>query len=91
VPDLDAFPCLGLAYRAGRAGGDAPATLNAANEVAVAAFLAGRLSWRGIADVVGEVLDGHRPEDVTTIENVVESDGRARRCAVEAVDRRSAA
>ncbi len=69
-PDLDAFPCLGLAYRAATAGGDAPATLNAANEVAVAAFLGGRLSWRGIADVVGEVLEGHRPADVCTIEDV---------------------
>jgi 1-deoxy-D-xylulose-5-phosphate reductoisomerase len=90
-PDLDAFPGLGLAYRAARAGGDAPATLNAANEVAVAAFLDGRLSWRGIADVVGEVLDGHRPGNVSTIEDVVESDGRARRGAAAAVDRRNAA
>jgi len=91
TPDLDAFPCLGLAYRAATAGGDAPATLNAANEVAVAAFLDGRLSWRGIADVVGEVLDGHRPGNVTTVEDVVESDGRARRVAAAAVDRRNAA
>jgi 1-deoxy-D-xylulose-5-phosphate reductoisomerase len=91
TPDLEAFPCLGLAYRAATAGGDAPATLNAANEVAVAAFLDGRLSWRGIADVVGEVLEGHRPGNVTTIEDVVESDGRARRRAVAAVDRRNAA
>jgi 1-deoxy-D-xylulose-5-phosphate reductoisomerase len=91
TPDLDAFPCLGLAYRAATAGGDAPATLNAANEVAVAAFLDGRLSWRGIADVVGEVLEGHRPGNVTTIEDVVESDGWARRRAAAAVDRRNAA
>jgi 1-deoxy-D-xylulose-5-phosphate reductoisomerase len=91
VPDLEAFPCLGLAYQAARAGGDTPATLNAANEVAVAAFLGGRLTWRGIADVVAEVLEGHRPGNVTTIENVVESDGRARRCATAAVDRRNAA
>jgi 1-deoxy-D-xylulose-5-phosphate reductoisomerase len=91
TPDLDAFPCLGLAYRAATAGGDAPATLNAANEVAVAAFLDGRLSWRGIADVVGEVLDGHEAGKVTTIDDVVESDGRARRRAVAAVDRRNAA
>jgi len=90
-PDLDAFPCLGLAYRAATAGGDAPATLNAANEVAVAAFLDGRLSWRGIADVVGEVLDGHRPGNVSTIDDVVESDGGARRVAASAVDRRNAA
>jgi len=91
TPDLDAFPCLGLAYRAARAGGDAPATLNAANEVAVAAFLDGRLSWRGIADVVGEVLGAHRPGNVTTVEDVVASDGQARRRAAAAVDRRNAA
>ena len=91
APDLDAFPCLELAYRAARAGGDAPATLNAANEVAVSAFLEGRLSWRGIADVVGEVLDGHRPGNVSTIDDVVESDGRARCGAAAAVDRRNAA
>ena len=90
-PDLDAFPCLGLAYRAAAAGDDVPATLNAANEVAVAAFLDGRLPWRGIADVVAEVLDGHRAGNVSTIEDVVESDGRARRCAAAAVDRRNAA
>jgi 1-deoxy-D-xylulose-5-phosphate reductoisomerase len=91
TPDLEAFPCLALAYEASRAGGDAPATLNAANEVAVAAFLDGRLSWRGIADVVGEVLDGHTPGKVNAIEDVVESDGRARRFAAAAVDRRNAA
>jgi 1-deoxy-D-xylulose-5-phosphate reductoisomerase len=91
VPDLDAFPCLGLAYRAATAGGDAPATLNAANEVAVSAFLEGRLPWRGIADVVGEVLEGHRPGNVTTIEDVVESDGQARLGAAAAVNRRNAA
>jgi 1-deoxy-D-xylulose-5-phosphate reductoisomerase len=91
APDAEAFPCLGLAYRAATAGGDAPATLNAANEVAVAAFLDGRLSWRGIADVVGEVLDGHRPGNVSTIDDVVQADGRARSRAVAAVDRRNAA
>jgi 1-deoxy-D-xylulose-5-phosphate reductoisomerase len=90
-PDMEAFPCLGLAYRAALEGGDAPAALNAANEVAVAAFLEGRLSWRGIADVVGEVLDGHRFGNVKTIEDVVEADGQARRTAAAAVDRRNAA
>jgi 1-deoxy-D-xylulose-5-phosphate reductoisomerase len=90
-PDVEAFPCLGLAYRAATAGGDAPATLNAANEVAVAAFLDGRLPWRGIADVVGEVLGDHEVGKVSTIEDVVESDGRARRRAAAAVDRRNAA
>ena len=50
-PDLEAFPCLALAYAAGRAGGTAPAWLSAANEVAVEAFLAGRIAWIQIADV----------------------------------------
>ena len=60
-PDLDAFPCLALAYEAGRAGGTAPAVLSGANEVAVEAFLAGRIPWTAIADVVAEVLErGHR-------------------------------
>jgi 1-deoxy-D-xylulose-5-phosphate reductoisomerase len=90
-PDVEAFPCLGLAYRAATAGGDAPTTLNAANEVAVAAFLNGRLPWRGIADVVAEVLEDHEAGKVSTIEDVVESDGRARRRAAAAVDRRNAA
>ena len=56
-PDRAVFACLDLAYRAGRPGGAAPAWLNAANEVAVAAFLDGRLGWLGIADVVAETLD----------------------------------
>jgi 1-deoxy-D-xylulose-5-phosphate reductoisomerase len=47
-PDHEAFPCLGLAYEAGRAGELAPAVLNAANEVAVAAFLEGRIAWAAI-------------------------------------------
>ena len=90
-PDVETFPCLGLAYAAARAGGDAPAVLNAANEVAVAAFLDGRLAWPGIAAVVGEVLEAHQPRNVATLDDVVESDGWARRRARVAVERRSAA
>ena len=57
TPDLDAFPCLRLAYAAGRAGGGAPAVLSGANEVAVEAFLDGRIPWTAIAEVVAEVLE----------------------------------
>jgi 1-deoxy-D-xylulose-5-phosphate reductoisomerase len=57
APDLLRFPCLGLAYRAGRAGGAAPAVLNAANEVAVDAFLKGRLGFLGIPALLKSVLD----------------------------------
>src|SRR5262245_4917996 len=57
APDLDAFPCLALAYEAGRAAGTAPAVLSGANEVAVEAFLAERIPWRAIPDIVSEALD----------------------------------
>jgi len=57
APDLERFPCLGLAYRAGRLAGSAPAALNAANEVAVGAFLKGKLDFLGIPAVLKKVLD----------------------------------
>jgi 1-deoxy-D-xylulose-5-phosphate reductoisomerase len=88
-PDHDAFPCLGLAYEAGRAGGDAPATLNAANEVAVAAFLDGLISWLAIADILKETLDRHNGGRLETAEDVVEADRRARERARHAVERRT--
>jgi 1-deoxy-D-xylulose-5-phosphate reductoisomerase len=58
-PDLDRFPCLRLAYRALEAGDGYPVVLNAANEVAVASFLEGRLSFPGIAVAIAEALEGH--------------------------------
>jgi len=79
------FPSLDLAYAALRAGGDAPAALNAANEVAVAAFLAGRIGFLGIARLAREVLDRHRTVAVHTLDDVLESDRAARRLAEEMV------
>jgi 1-deoxy-D-xylulose-5-phosphate reductoisomerase len=61
-PDVARFPCLGLAFAACRAGGTMPAVLNAANEVAVEAFLAGRIPFLAIARVVEESLERHRPD-----------------------------
>jgi 1-deoxy-D-xylulose-5-phosphate reductoisomerase len=90
-PDLDAFPCLGLAYEAGRLGETAPAWLNAANEVAVAAFLDGRLRWTAIADVIEECLlhwSGTKAEDIDV---VLAEDAHARRRAEQAVAQRSQA
>ena len=81
APDHVAFPCLGLAYEAGRAGATAPAALNAANEVAVAAFLEGRLAWSAIPDVLKAVLDGHDLGVADGVEAIVEADGRARDAA----------
>jgi len=87
-PDLDAFPCLGLAYEAGRAGELAPATLNAANEVAVEAFLAGRIGWTAIPDVLKAVLDRHDGGPADSVDSVVDADRRAREAARTAIEKR---
>ena len=84
-PDLEAFPCLGLAYRAGRAGGSAPATLNAANEVAVQAFLDGRIRWIDIPDVLDAVLDRHDGGGADTLDEVLDADDIARRVAADII------
>ncbi len=77
-PDLDRFPCLRLAYRALEAGGNAPIILNAANEVAVARFLAGHLAFSRIAEVVEDTLEGIAPGRVRTLEDVLAADAQAR-------------
>jgi 1-deoxy-D-xylulose-5-phosphate reductoisomerase len=77
APDLEAFPCLALAYAAGRAGGAAPAVLNGANEVAVAAFLDGMIPWTAIAETVDAALqDG--AGNVDDVAGVLEADRVAR-------------
>jgi 1-deoxy-D-xylulose-5-phosphate reductoisomerase len=86
APDHDAFPALGLAYRAGRAGGTAPAWLNAANEVAVDAFLQGRIRWQAIADVLERCLDRHDGTAATSADVVIEVDRRAREVARAVLD-----
>jgi 1-deoxy-D-xylulose-5-phosphate reductoisomerase len=90
-PDYETFQCLGLAFEAGRAGDSAPACLNAANEVAVAAFLEGRLNWGGIAEVVGDTLSVHVARKLLTVEDVLEVDAEARSLARLAVERRDRA
>jgi 1-deoxy-D-xylulose-5-phosphate reductoisomerase len=87
-PDLHAFPCLGLAYEAGRAGDLAPATLNAANEVAVAAFLDGRIAWTAIPDVLKSVLDRHDGGIADSVDAVIDADRRARAAARAVIDER---
>jgi 1-deoxy-D-xylulose-5-phosphate reductoisomerase len=90
VPDMGTFRALGLAYAAGRAGGTAPAILNGANEVAVAAFLDRRVPWSAIAEVVEETLQGGsgNADDVV---DVLEADRVARQRAGAVVERRAAA
>jgi 1-deoxy-D-xylulose-5-phosphate reductoisomerase len=84
-PDHDAFPCLGLAYQAGRAGQTAPAALNAANEVAVAAFLDGRLGWSSIPEVLKSVLEGHHLGVADGVEAIIDADRRARETARQVI------
>jgi len=85
-PDLEAFPCLALAYEAGRRGGGAPAALSAANEVAVEAFLARRIPWLAIAEVNREVLESWLG-NVSTVADVLEADRTARERARTVVER----
>ncbi len=90
APDLQRFPCLQLAYEALRAGGTAPAILNAANEVAVAAFLAGRIPFTAIAAVIEETLGSLRATPADALAQVLEADALARRKADERILRQAA-
>lgn len=80
-PDRENFPCLELAYAAGRVGGTAPAWLSAANEVAVAAFLEGRIPWLEIADTIAATMDQHDGAAADSLEAVLDGDRRARKYA----------
>ena len=88
-PDRTVFRCIDLAYQAGISAGSAPAWLSAANEVADDAFLAGRLPWHGIADVVAETLDGWRDEPMDQVESVLAADEEARAIARGVAARRT--
>jgi 1-deoxy-D-xylulose-5-phosphate reductoisomerase len=83
--DTDAFPCLRLAREAAVAGGTAPCVLNAANEVAVHAFLAGRLDFLGIPAVIEESLERLPAGPVRAFESLYEADREARALAAELV------
>jgi 1-deoxy-D-xylulose-5-phosphate reductoisomerase len=78
APDLARFPCLGLAFRALRAGGTLPAAMNAANEEAVAAFIGGRLRLTDISRVIEAVMDAHRTVPAASLEAVLGADRDAR-------------
>jgi 1-deoxy-D-xylulose-5-phosphate reductoisomerase len=84
-PDLEAFACLRLALEAGRAGGTAPCVLNAADEVAVAAFLAGKIGFTAIPAAIEAVLESMSPRQPTHFEDLFEVDSEARRRAEEQV------
>ena len=83
VPDTAAFPCLQLAYRALAAERSLPVVLNAANEVAVAAFLEGRIGFRAIPEIIERAMAGHVPAKVATLAAVRAVDASAREYAQE--------
>lgn len=91
APDLKKFPLLRLAYEAQAAGGTATCTLNAADEVAVAAFLDERLPFTGIAEVVEETLNRIPPVEASNIVEVLEMDRRSRETAAAVVAERTGA
>ena len=84
--DEDRFPATRLAREAAHAGGAAPAVLNAANEVAVAAFLVGQIAFTRIALVVGQALDRYRPQAPSTLDDVLAVDAEARARARELLE-----
>ncbi len=90
APDLERFPCLALAWDAMRAGGSAPCILNAANEIAVAAFIAGQAGFLDIDAIVAETLQSVPQGPVASVDDVVAVDAAAR-AAARAITRRMAA
>jgi 1-deoxy-D-xylulose-5-phosphate reductoisomerase len=85
-PDSGTFRCLELAYAAGRTGGTMPAVMNAANEIAVDMFLAGRISFPGIAVLVERVMERHTVNYRPDLEAILAADAWARRTAMETAD-----
>ena len=86
-PDVEKFPCLGLAYEAAEAGGAKTVALNAADEVAVAAFLQGRIAFNDIPEVIREVLSATEVGKLESIEQVLEADSLARELARQRIER----
>ena len=91
APDEDTFACLRLAQEAARTGGTAPCTLNAANEVAVHAFLSGRLRFLEIAEVIEETLERVPAGQIHSFDSLSRADARTRQIAAELVEARAAA
>ena len=86
APDLDRFPCLALAFQAMETGDSAPATLNAANEVAVECFLEGRIGFTRIPALVEQVLNDTPAAALNSLEDIMAQDRLARRRAMELID-----
>jgi 1-deoxy-D-xylulose-5-phosphate reductoisomerase len=88
-PDLERFPCLDLAYRAIKIGGTMPATLNAANEIAVNAFLDGALPFTKIPSLIRQVMEEHDVKPAQTLEDVLKADHWARETSRTILERKT--
>jgi 1-deoxy-D-xylulose-5-phosphate reductoisomerase len=80
-PDLSRFKCLKMAFQALEKGGTAATVLNAANEISVAAFLKGELSFTGITDTIQQTIDSVSTESITNLDTVLNADAKARKVA----------
>ncbi len=89
APDLERFPCLELARDAGLAGGTYPTVLSGADDVAVAAFLAGSVTFQDIPAIIAKVVESHEPEGPVTVESILAADTWARQTATHLVHERS--
>jgi 1-deoxy-D-xylulose-5-phosphate reductoisomerase len=87
-PDTERFPCIPLAYRALRSGGTLPATLNAANEIAVSAFLKGQIRLPEIPAVIESVMNQHKVEEANSLDIILKADITARTKAKEEIETR---
>ncbi|NCP03552.1 MAG: 1-deoxy-D-xylulose-5-phosphate reductoisomerase, partial [Deltaproteobacteria bacterium] len=85
APDLERFPCLGLAYSALERGGTCPAVMNAANETAVEAFLEEKLGFMQISSVIRQVMDAHQSTPIVNLQQVLEADAWARQSAARLI------
>jgi 1-deoxy-D-xylulose-5-phosphate reductoisomerase len=84
-PDFERFPCLGLAFRAIRAGGSVPAILNAANEVAVDAFLHNRIGFLQIPQIIETTMDELQAETADDLDTLLSADKLARETAEQLI------
>lgn len=86
MPDTDLFPCLNLAYEALKTGGSMPAVLNAADEVAVEAFLDGKVKFNYIYKIIKKTMDAHNVVPINSIDDVLEADSWARKMAKKEIE-----
>jgi 1-deoxy-D-xylulose-5-phosphate reductoisomerase len=80
-PDLERYPCLRIARQAAKTGGTAPAVFNAANEIAVEAFVAGKLAFTGIAPLIEKTLNLCSSREPSSLDDVLNADAEARAMA----------